>query len=451
MNKKDNSRRDFIKKSVLTTAGLSTLGAVGFSAKSYGNILGANDRLNIAIAGLGRRLGAFYAPIGRKESNVNLIYLCDVMQSQREKAAKNFQKHIDYQPKLENSILKVIEDPEVDALINATPDHWHAPGTWLAVEAGKHVYVEKPCSHNPREGELLVEYQKKYNKVIQMGNQQRSSGHTQEIINEIHNGAIGNAYLAKAYYNSARGEVPHPVKAAPPEGLDWELFQGPAPRREYTHDTWNYNWHWYGWDYGTAESGNNATHELDVARWALQTDFPNKVIVVAGKYHWPEDGWTMYDTMDATFQFDGDKTIQWDGKSRNGHSTYGKSGRGTVIYGTEGTVHVDRDAYQLFDRGGKLIRESKSGGSEGGTQLGGGGDMSTTHVVNFFEAIRGKEKQNSPIHEGRKSTLLCHLANIAYRTGEVLECDSANGHIKNSKKAKNLWSREYEKGWEPKI
>src|SRR5690606_39472619 len=120
---------------------------------------------------------------------------------------------------------------------------------------------------------------------------------------------------------------------------------------------------------------------------------------------------------DLTFQFEGNKTIQWDGKSRNGHNTYGKSGRGTLIYGTEGTVHVDRDAYQLFDRNGKLIKESQSDGSEGGTQLGGGGDMSTTHVVNFFEAIRGKEQQNSPIDEGSKSTLLCHLANIASRTG----------------------------------
>ncbi|HLW19081.1 MAG TPA: Gfo/Idh/MocA family oxidoreductase [Cyclobacteriaceae bacterium] len=450
MKKIDPMRRDFIKKSLLTTAGLSTLGAVGFSAKSYGQILGANDRLNIAIAGLGRRLGAFYAPIGRKESNVNLLYLCDVMKSQREKAAKSFEKHIDHRPKLENSILKVIEDPEVDAIINATPDHWHAPGTWLAVEGGKHVFVEKPCSHNPREGELLVEYQKKYNKVIQMGNQQRSSLHSIEIINEIHKGIIGNAYLAKAFYTSARGEVPVPVKAAPPEGLDWDLFQGPSPRKEYMHDTWNYNWHWYGWDFGTAESGNNATHELDVARWALQTDFPNKVIVDAEKYHWPNDGWTMYDTMDATFKFDEGKTIQWDGKSRNGQPTYG-SDRGTVIYGTEGSVYIDRGQYKLFDRGGKMIRDSKAEGNEGSTNLGGGGDMSTMHVVNFFEAIRGKEKQNSPIEEGAKSTLLCHLANIASRTGEVLECDSSNGHITNSKKAKKLWSREYEKGWEPKI
>jgi predicted dehydrogenase len=451
MKKNNQVRREFLKKTALTTAGIATLGTMGFSAKSYARIIGANDRINVAIAGLGRRLGAFYQPIGLKTSNVNLVYLCDVMASQREKAARNFEKVIDYKPKLENSILKVIEDKEVDALINATPDHWHAPGTWLALEAGKHVYVEKPCSHNPYEGELLVAYQKRYNKVVQMGNQQRSAPESIEIIKDIHDGKIGKAYKATAFYNSARGEVPLPQKASPPAGLDWELFQGPAPRREYTHDTWDYNWHWYGWDYGTAESGNNATHELDVARWALDVHFPSRVMVDAGKYHWPEDGWTMYDTMDAVFKFEDNKTIQWDGKSRNGYNTFGPTGRGTVIYGTEGTVFIDRGGYKMYDRAGKLVKENASGSDEGGTQLGGGGGMSTRHVVNFFEAIRGKEEQRSPILEGAKSVLLCHLANIASRTGEILECDSSNGHIKNSKKGRGLWKREYEKGWEPKL
>ncbi|MCC5939525.1 MAG: Gfo/Idh/MocA family oxidoreductase [Lunatimonas sp.] len=451
MKNNNQARRKFLKKTAMTTAGISALGAFGFSAKSYGKIIGANERINVAIAGLGRRLGAFYQPIGLKSSNVNLVYLCDVMESQREKALQNFQKVIDYKPKLENSILKVIEDKEVDALINATPDHWHAPGTWLALEAGKHVYVEKPCSHNPYEGELLVAYQKKYNKVVQMGNQQRSAPESIEIINEIHNGVIGNVFKATAFYNSARGEVPVPQKAAPPQGLDWELFQGPAPRREYKHDTWNYNWHWYGWDYGTAESGNNATHELDVAHWALKVDFPSRVIVDSGKYHWPNDGWTMYDTMDAVFKFDGNRTIQWDGKSRNGYNTFGPTGRGTIIYGSDGTVFVDRGGYKLYDRAGKLVKENASGSDEGGTQLGGGGGMSTRHVVNFFEAIRGKEAQRAPIDEGAKSVLLCHLANIASRTGEILDVDPKNGHIKNSKKAMALWKREYEKGWEPKL
>ncbi|WP_373494763.1 Gfo/Idh/MocA family protein [Aquiflexum sp.] len=449
MNNDKNNRREFLKKSTFATVGLSSLGAMGFSAKSYGNIIGANDRMNVAIAGLGRRLGAFYAPIADPNNNVRLATLCDVMESQRGKAATNFSKFIDYKPKLENSILKVIEDKEIDVLINATPDHWHAPGTWMAVENGKHVYVEKPCSHTPREGEILLEYKKKYGKVIQMGNQQRSSDHTIEIINQIHNGVIGKAYLATAFYINQRGEVPVEKEASPPAGLDWELFQGPAPRRKYTHNTWDYNWHWYGWDYGTAETGNNATHELDVARWALQVEYPKQVIVDAEKYHFVDDGWTMYDTMLATFKFEDDKTIQWDGKSRNGHNTYGMD-RGTIIYGTEGSVIVNRSLYRLFDRGGKFIKEVKSGSVEGSTNLGGGGDMTTVHVSNFFAAVRGKEKQNSTIDDGAVSTLLCHLANISYRIGENFDCNSANGHIYN-RRGMELWSKAYEKGWEPKV
>lgn len=444
-----NTRRDFIKKTALGAAGLGFAGFNAIPAKSYGQIIGSNERLNVAIAGLGRRLSAFYEPIKLKSSNVNLVYLCDVMKHQRENAAQKFSKHIDYSPKLENSILKVIEDKEVDVLINATPDHWHAPGTWLAVLAGKHVYVEKPCSHNPREGELLIELRKKYNKVIQMGNQQRSAPESREIIADIHNGIIGTAYKAVAFYSATRGEVPHPKPAPVPEGLDWDLFQGPAPRKSYAHDTWDYNWHWYGWDYGTAESGNNATHELDIARWALQVEYPDFVDVEAAKRHFVNDGWTMYDTMEATFKFGGNKVIQWDGKSRSGYKTYGTD-RGTVIYGSEGTVYVDRNGYKLYDREGKMVRDSKAKGNEAGTALGGGGDMSTTHVVNFFNAIRGTEKQNSTIEDGAVSTHLCHLANISSRIGKSFKVNSKNGRIED-KDGMKLWSREYAKGWEPKF
>ncbi len=444
------SRREFLVKAALGAAGVTFGGvAQGMSARSYSRIIGANDRLNLAIAGLGRRLGAYFEPIRQKENNVQLITLCDVMKKQRESAVKQFSKHIDYTPKLENDIRKVIEDPSIDVLINATPDHWHAPGTWMAVQGGKHVYVEKPCSHNPHEGELLVAFQKKYNKVIQMGNQQRSSPETIDIIHQIHNGAIGTPYKAVAFYSATRGEVPIPKKAPIPDGLDWDLFQGPAPRTAYTHDTWDYNWHWYGWMYGTAESGNNATHELDVARWALQVEYPEFVEVEAAKRHFLNDGWAVYDTMDATFKFRDNKIIKWDGKSRSGYKTYGTD-RGTVIYGSTGSVYVDRDGYKLYSREGKLLKDSKAKGSEAGTALGGGGDMTTGHMVNFFEAIRGKAKQNSPIDEGAKSTLLCHLANIAYRTNKSFRVDSKNGHILD-KEAMKLWSRDYEKGWEPRL
>ncbi|MDT0651094.1 Gfo/Idh/MocA family protein [Autumnicola edwardsiae] len=445
-----SSRRNFIKKTALGGAGIAVASStLGMSAQSYRRIIGSNERLHVAIAGLGRRLGAFYEPIAMKESNVELLYLCDVMESQRTSALKNFSEHIDYKPKLENDIRKVIDDPKVDALINATPDHWHTPGSILAIKAGKHVYVEKPSGHDMKENELLVEAARKYKKVVQMGNQQRSSDHTIEIINDIHNGAIGTPYKAVAFYTNARGKVPVQKKAPVPQGLDWELWQGPAVRREYTEETWNYNWHWYGWNYGTAEAGNNATHELDVARWALQVDFPQHAEVEAAKQHFVNDGWEMYDTMEATFKFSEDKIIQWDGKSRNGYDTYG-GGRGTIIYGSEGSIFVDREKHILYDRDGEVIRDFRSGSNEAGTALGGGGDMTTIHVKNFFNTIRGKAELNAPIDDANTSMAMVHYANIASRIGRGFDIDESTGRIYD-RDAMKLWGREYAPGWKPKL
>jgi len=444
-----SNRRSFLKKMTAGAAGVAVGGsAMSMPAKNYNRIIGANDKINVAIAGLGRRLGAFTEPIAHKKANVELIYLCDVMKSQRDKAAERFTKYIDYKPKLENDIRKVIDDSQVDAIFNATPDHWHTPGSVMAMKAGKHVYVEKPCSHNMYENELIVEAAKKLNKVVQMGNQQRSSDHSIEIIDEIHKGIIGTPYKAVAIYSMTRGEVPLQKKASSPSGLDWDLFQGPAPRREYTTETWDYNWHWYGWDYGTAEAGNNATHELDVARWALQVDFPLRVDVEAAKRHFPEDGWEMYDTMEATFRFDDDKIIQWDGKSRNGYDTYDSGGRGVLIYGSDGTVFVNRSKYILYDRSGKKIKDNESFSGEAGTALGGGGGMTTTHVLNFFEAIRGKEKLRAPIEDASISNAMVHYSNIAYRIGKGFDVDDQTGRIFD-RDAMRFWKRKYESGWEP--
>jgi predicted dehydrogenase len=445
-----SNRRDFLRKVAAGTAGVAVGGAaMGMSARSYGRIIGANDRLNIAIMGLGRRLGGYIQPIASKESNVELLYLCDVMESQREKAAARFAKVLDYKPKLENDFRKAIADPNVDIMINAAPDHWHTPGAILALKGGKHVYVEKPCSHNMNESELLVAAQKKYNKHVQMGNQQRSSDHTISIINEIYNGVIGTPYKAVAFYTNSRGRVPVQKKVPVLAGLDWDLFQGPAPRRDYTEETWNYNWHWYGWNYGTAEAGNNATHELDVARWALGVNYPLHVDVEAGKRQFVDDGWEMYDDMDVTFKFAGNKVIKWSGKSRNAYDTYG-GGRGTIIYGSEGSVFVDRGKYILYDRTGKKIKDSKSASNEAGTALGGGGDMSTAHVVNFFNTIRGKDKLNSHIAEGVISQAMVHYANIAYRIDRGFDIDDASGKMYD-RDAMKLWGRTYEPGWEPTI
>ena len=188
------SRRSFIQKTALGTTG-ALLGSSSLSAKSYRKVMGANDRIQVAIAGLGRRVGAIYAPVELKSNNVELVYLCDVMESQRVKAAKEMTPRLGYTPKLENDIRKVLEDKKVDALFNLTPDHWHAPGSIMALKEGKHVYVEKPCSHNMAENELLVAAQKKYDRVVQMGNQQRSAQHSIDIIKQIHDGVIGHTRL----------------------------------------------------------------------------------------------------------------------------------------------------------------------------------------------------------------------------------------------------------------
>ena len=445
------NRRDFMRNLTYGAVGVGISGiSSGFTAKSYNRIIGANERLNVALMGCGRRVGAYYDALKNKNNNVDLAYICDVMKKQRDKVGKDLNGKVSGPAKLVSDIHDVWNDKSVDAIFNATPDHWHAPGTWMAMQAGKHVYIEKPCSHNPREGELLVAFQKKYGKVIQMGNQQRSARESQEIIGEIHRGVIGDVYKALAFYSNTRGEVPIEKKAPVPEGLDWDLWQGPAPHKEYTDNTWDYNWHWYGWHWGTAETGNNATHELDIARWALQVTYPEKVEVEAAKRHFKNDGWTMYDTMDATFRFPDNKIIQWDGKSRGGYKTYG-SDRGTIIYGSEGTVFVNRDGYTLYDRAGKKIKDSKASGSEAGTALGGGGDMTDAHVANFFNVIRGKEtKLNSPIEEGAISQMLCHYGNIGYRIGKSYSVNTQNGHILD-KDGMKLWDRQYEKGWEPKL
>ncbi len=444
------TRRNFISKSILGGAAVAVSGsAMAMPAKSYRKIIGANDKLNVAIAGLGRRVGAYIDPMALKQSNVELVYLCDVMQSQRERALKRFSERLDYTPKTENDIRKVIDDKKIDVLINATPDHWHTPGSVMALKAGKNVYVEKPCSHNMDENEKLVQAASKYNRVVQMGNQQRSSAHTVEVIKAIHEGKIGKAYKAVAFYTNARGEVPNQKKTSAPNGLDWDLWQGPAPRRNYTDNTWDYNWHWYGWDYGTAEAGNNGTHEMDIARWALGVDFPLYAETEAHKREFKDDGWEMYDSMKATFKFKDDKIIEWDGKSRNGYDTYG-GGRGTIIYGSEGSVFVDRNKYEMYDRSGKQISSNKSDTEEAGTALGGGGDTTTAHMLNFFNSIRGKEKLNAPIDDASVSMAMVHYANMAYRVNKGFSIDEKTGRIYD-RDAMQLWGRTYEPGWELKI
>ncbi|GHU58797.1 dehydrogenase [Bacteroidia bacterium] len=444
------TRRDFIKTMGLASAGLLMGGANSMSAKSYSRIMGANDRISVALFGCNRRYSAISKALTTCK-NVDVSYVCDVDSRRQSKAVSDITKLFNVAPKAQKDLRKILEDKSVDAVFNMTPDHWHAAAAWLSLEAGKHVYTEKPICHNPAEGDALLRYQARFPKqFVQVGTQQRSSVESKEIIAQIHAGELGEVYEAETFYVNNRERVPNPKQVPVPDFLDWELWQGPAPRAAFM-DIWeDYMWHWY-WQYGTAESGNNALHELDIARWALQTQYPKEVASFAYKNNFKDDGWTMYDTMDVIFTFPGDKLIKWNCQCRNGYFTYGRD-RGTIVYGTKGTVMIDRNGYEVYDLTGKKVRESKASIKNHGTALGGSGDgLDALHPQNFLAAIRGEEKLNSSLEQGVTSTLLCHLANFSYKEGNrALPIDPSTGHLTDPALQKKHWGREYEKGWAPK-
>ena len=426
-----------------------TLGGTAMSARSYRRIIGANERLNVAVIGCYRRAHALRGSFGELKDHLDVGYVCDVVKDRRDTYAASVGEVMGSVPAAVNDFREILADPKVDAVFLLIPDHWHGPASWMAMKAGKHVYVEKPLAHNPREGELFLEYQNKYDSVVMMGTQQRSQFTAQKVVRELQEGLIGDIYHVLAQYTNQRGSIGNGKTVPIPDGFDWELFQGPAPREVFRDIYFDYNWHWF-WPWGTGETGNNATHEFDVARWILKVDHPEEVFCNAGKYHFVDDDWTMYDTMDVTFRYPGGKSIRWDGKSRNNYQTYGTD-RGNVVYGSDGAVTITRNGFKQYNRKGELVREENEASRSVTTGAGGGGDITTNHILNFVQAIRGREKPNVSLDESVKSTHLCHLANIAYRAGTSLRCDPSTGKILDEGIMKKYWSRKYEPGWEPVI
>jgi len=437
-----STRRDFLKEIAIGTAAA----AVGWDAKSYARILGANERVNFAIIGLHGR-GYGHLDSLRTNRDAMVSHVCDVDRRELEKFADAVNQKFNRAPVRERDFRKVLESKDVDVITIATPEHWHAPMAIMALQAGKHVYVEKPCSHNPHEGELLVQAQKKYGKLVQMGTQQRSSPHTIEIVKKIHEGLIGRAYLGKGWYSNTRRSIGVGKLVPVPDYLDWELWQGPAPRKPYKDNIHPYNWHWF-WHWGTGETLNNGTHEVDVCRWALGVDFPKRVTASGGRYHFADD-WEFYDTLVTSYEYDG-KMITWEDLSCQGRDLEGRS-RGSTIHGTEGTVLVDRDGYEVYSLDNKKIAEFKVGTTSSTHDLVSADTMTDDHFRNLINAIREGERLHSPIEEGNVSVTMLQLSNIAWRVGRVLTLDGSNGHITGDPEAAKLWQREYEKGWEPKL
>ncbi len=445
-----DSRRKFIKNTAGAAAALSLGGILpAFGASSYRRIIGANDRVTVASMGVNSRgfaLGANFA----SQQNCEVLYSCDVDTRASAKFAAEIQKITNKAPKEQPDFRKALEDKDLDALVVAAPDHWHAPAALLAAKAGKHVYLEKPCSHTPSEGELLIASAKKYKTVLQMGNQRRSWGKVIDAIADLKSGVIGRPYYAKTWYTNNRPSIGIGKETEVPSWLNYELWQGPAPRRKFKDNLIHYNWHWF-WNWGTGEALNNGTHMVDIARWGLGVNYPVKVSSNGGRYRYKDD-WETPDTQVINLEFDNNTFMSWEGRSCNGRSIEGSS-VGVMFYGDTGSLLIEgSNAYKIYDLNDKLVKEVKSTDNINARDLvNPAGHLDALHLVNFLDAIRKGTKLNSDIVSGHQSSLLVQLGNIALRSGQSLNIDPSNGHIIGNKAASKFWTREYAPGWEPKV
>jgi predicted dehydrogenase len=428
------TRRNFLKRTSAFAAGIAALGAMPVRA-----VVGANDRVRVAVIGCNGR-GMNHITAWLEVPNVEIACICDVDTRAMAKGIEAVVKKQERRPQGERDLRRVLDDKSVDAISIAMPDHWHTPATILACNAGKHVYVEKPGSHNLRESQLIVAAARKYKRVVQMGNQRRSWPWVIDAMNMLHTGEIGKVFTARGWYANHRETIGHGKIVPVPDWLDYSLWQGPAPEQPYRDNIIHYNWHWF-WNWGTGEMGNNGVHALDIARWGLGVELPRRVTCGGGRYNYQDD-WETPDTITATFDF-GDKEIIWEGQSCAPRG-FEDSAFGVEFFGENGSMVTTNTTAKIFDLKQKLVREIPSAEKE----LYG---YDADHFGNFINGIRNGEKLRAEIGEGQKSTTLCHLANIAWRTGRTVNFDRSSHKIIGDPKAAALAGRKYRHGWEPKI
>jgi predicted dehydrogenase len=436
-------RREFIRGTSLAGLGVVTVNRFPAPALALGGW--PSEKVVVAVMGLNGR-GMVLARNFMRSKNTEVAYLCDVDASVLAKARGELRQDQTRSPGAIGDFRRALDDKDVDAIVIAAPDHWHAPAAILALEAGKHVYVEKPASHNAGELELLVGAQQKYGRVVQIGNQQRSGVRSIEAIQAIREGLIGRPYLARAWYANTRGSIGRGKAAPVPSNLDYEMWQGPAPRTPFRDNVVHYNWHWFR-RWGTGEICNNGTHEIDVARWALGVDYPASVSSAGGRYHFDDD-WEFTDTQEAVFEFEGGKTLIWQGQSCNGTRILGR-GRGAQILGTAGSVVLDRDGYVQYDLKGAVVKEGREAAVADSLDFAGNDAHTSAHIENFANGVRTGEALRSPVSEIAKSVMLCHLGNIAQYTGRKLRTERNTGRIVGDQDAMTYWQRDYAPGWAP--
>ena len=412
-------------------------------------IIGANDRIRLGVIGVngrGRGISSGLAKLPECE----IVCICDVDSVAMESCIGMVRDITGKAPRGEKDLRKVMEAADIDGVVIATPDHWHVPAAIMAMRAGKHVYLEKPMSHSPAENEILLKAEAEYGVVVQGGNQRRSWPNVVAGIEEVKAGTIGEVRFAKGWYTNKRESIGVGKPAPVPPTLDWELWQGPAPREEFRDNIIHYNWHWFK-NWGGGEFLNNGMHFVDLLRWGLGVDYPTKVDSIGDRYYY-EDDYQFPDTQLVSYQF-GDGASCWmESRTCNFGPVEGLHS-GVGFYGTKGNLFISGgNVYKIRNFKGKIIKEVKSNLQfEQGNLMNPSEALDAFHYRNWFDAIRKGTKLNSPLKEACISTQLAQYGVIAQQVRHSLEIDPQTGKILNpTKEIKRLWTRKYEKGWELK-
>ena len=413
------SRRTFLKASALTSL------ATGIAKAQQTN---PANHIRVGVMGLGR--GMAHVKSYLQIPGVEVAYLCDVDHRRLESAAQHVATKQDSKPQTATDFRKVLEDKSIDALSIAAPNFWHAPATIMACQAGKHVYVEKPGSHNPHEATRMVEAAAEHQRLVQMGNQRRSLPSFINGVTKLREGVIGKVTYARCWYDSDRPGIGKGAETPVPEWLDYDLWQGPVLERPYKDNLVHYNWHWH-WHWGNGELGNNGVHALDIARWGLGVSAPLKVSYVGGRYHFDDDQETP-DSGDAVFDF-GHCGASWHGSSC--HRRKPEAHPFVAFYGEGGVMAFGSSGYEIFDLEGKAIETIAPDFTD------------LLHFENFIGAIRNGTPLHAPIADAQQSTMLCHLGNIAYRQSATQHRQADQTWESVIGKDSAWWKREYRAGW----
>ena len=418
-------RREFLKQSAATAV-------VAASAPSVTRAVGPNESLRVGVIGTGGQ-GRNHVKSWRSHNDVDLAYVCDVDESRLAQAAE-----LAPEAKPVADLRSILDDDSIDAVSIATPDHWHTPAALLAMDAGKHVYVEKPCSHNIREGQLLVEAQRRTGRIVQHGTQTRSSEGHQTAIQMLREGVIGEVVVARAWDVQFRKPIGHAGPSEPPAGFDYDTWVGPAPMVPFQTNRHHYTWHWW-YDFGTGDAGNDGVHELDVARWGLGVETqPSRVAGLGGKYVHDDDQ-QFPDTMTTVFEYPGAQPKQLIFELRLWSTNYPDNvDNGVEFLGTEGRMLISkRGKFAVYEG-----RNKRSGKEVSGSL----GAAVADHQRNFVKAIRGQAEARADAATAHLSASLAHLANVATRLRRSLEFDPQTEQFARDDEASALLGREYRPG-----